>query len=123
LQPYKRRRGGRGNYLYLLHEINNADKHRLIQVVGPRLKRLDFTMVVSDTAVGLPPLNPRLQVLEDGAKVMEAGPHVNVNPEIVPQIVFWKGCAAIRLFPVHMTLVGIAQNVSEIIESFAPEFS
>ncbi len=123
LQPYKRGRAGRGNFLYLLHEISNADKHRLIQVVGPRFKRLSFTMRVGDTAVGLPPLNPRLQVLEDGARVMEAGPHVTVEPEIVSQITFWKGCAAIRLLPVHVTLVGIAQNVSDIVESFAPEFS
>lgn len=35
-QPYKRGRGGRNSPLYWLKEVNNADKHRLIQVVAPR---------------------------------------------------------------------------------------
>ena len=34
LQPYKRGQGGRTNPSWMLSEINNADKHRLIQVVG-----------------------------------------------------------------------------------------
>ena len=40
LQPYKRANQhgladfGKDNYLYLLKELNNADKHRLIQVIG-----------------------------------------------------------------------------------------
>ena len=34
LQPFKRENLGRKSPLYLLHELNNADKHRLLQVVG-----------------------------------------------------------------------------------------
>jgi hypothetical protein len=34
LQPYHRRKGGKLCPLWLLHDINNADKHRQIQVVA-----------------------------------------------------------------------------------------
>jgi hypothetical protein len=41
LQPYHRRRGGRPGIhtLWALHELNNADKHRLIQIVGAKSRR------------------------------------------------------------------------------------
>ena len=122
LQPYKRTGPRRLDFLHLLSEINNADKHRLIQTPGPRMRTMSFKMTVGDVAVGLPPLNPRFVVLEHGAKVMEAGPHVKVEPEIVPRVVFWKGCAAVKYLPVHETLVGSLQRISNIVEAFTPAF-
>ena len=109
--------------LYVLHEINNADKHRLIQVAGAKVAKIEFTLTVGDIAVGLP--RARLTMIEDGTKVMEAPLNVNVNvkPELTPYIAFWKGCRAARGLPVDPTLTRIAQHVSEIVEAFDLELS
>lgn len=119
LQPYKGNGPKRLNFIYLLSEINNADKHRLIQVTVPRWRNLAFSMTVSDEAVGLPPLSPQFKVLKHGAKVMEAGAHVSVKPEISSNVVFWQGCSAVKYLPVHETLAGCCQRTSDIIETFA----
>ena len=44
-QPYKRGNGRTRSPVYLLHEINNADKHRLIQVVALRTIAATFGSV------------------------------------------------------------------------------
>lgn len=123
LQPYKRDGGGRRNPLYLLHEINNADKHRLIQVVG--VKSGAYTWSGSgDTANGLLDLldNSPFAVLKDGARIFEAPRDVPVDAKLVPVIAFWNGCAAVQHRGVCQTLAQIAEHVSEIVESFGSEF-
>jgi hypothetical protein len=119
LQPYKC--GSKTNLLYLLSEINNADKHRLIQVVG-------LIMGVAPVCGAFGDIRERIEyclddtILEDGAKVLEAAPDVHVQPDFFPLVAFWQGCNAVRGLPVHLTLKRLAEHVSEVIESFGPEF-
>ncbi|RLC55657.1 MAG: hypothetical protein DRI30_07190, partial [Chloroflexi bacterium] len=86
LQPYKRSNRhsiaefGKDNVLYLLKELNNADKHRLIQVVGVKPGA-----IASGTWQGrgvYDVTGPRHVVLKDGAKVLTAPPEVQVYPKI-----------------------------------------
>ncbi len=121
LQPYKAGRGGRSNLLYALQEINNADKHRLIQVLGAKHAAVSYAAWGDD--VVSPLFDYRSVMLKDGAKFGEAAENVNVYPELSAYIAFWQGCPAVRRRPVHPTLVRITEQVSEIIEGFAPEFS
>jgi hypothetical protein len=142
LQPYKRAGEaslrGRGHPLYLLSEINNPDKHRLIQVVGarPALVILGDRPAGSQTraqfALSLPrypkiPIprvpNWRRKVLKRGAKPYEAPPQMQVYPSIVPQVFFAEGCGAVTGRAVLPILFVIADKVSEIDEGFGPEFA
>lgn len=131
LQPYRRNGGqtpwgrplnGRWNLLYRLKELNDADKHRLIQLVGAKVgggpvyggwgDRIEDEVIFGHT-----------QILKDGTKVMQAGSRVQVYADIIPLIAFWKGCKAVKNVGVCTTLRLIAKNVSEIVEGFAPEFA
>jgi len=130
LQPYKRigrshdnRRGlgfARSHPLYLLSEINNADKHRLIQVVGflpTGLMWGGWTDLVEH-----PVYTRRPVVLKDGAKLCEFSPNVNVQSKLIPLIAFSEGCEAVKNLIVVSTFYSIIEEVSKIVESFSPEF-
>jgi hypothetical protein len=122
LQPYKRGQGraiglGKSNVLYLLKELNNADKHRLVQVIESRAGAF-FTARwgnIDPSDVDSP---GRFIVLEEGAKFLAAAPDVDVYPKITPYITFWKGCKAIEGKGVVWTLHRIAQHVEAIISDF-----
>ncbi|MFQ5873316.1 MAG: hypothetical protein ACE5JL_05900 [Dehalococcoidia bacterium] len=133
LQPYHRRNGQRFSRLWLLHELNNADKHRKIQVVASQLKgvslgsgfstettihRRGFSVKVGDVQVktGMP--------LIDGTKVgtTDADTNMDMKFGLSPQIRFSYGCNVVKGLPVIHTLKTVADEVSGIIESFAPEF-
>ncbi|MGD0355468.1 MAG: hypothetical protein ABSB31_08510 [Dehalococcoidia bacterium] len=136
LQPYKRRGSvdfvslNRAEYrgcnspLFWLNEINNADKHRLIQVVGaktaigPVIGRLRTSDIIdlSDISLG------RIRILKDGAKFEEYASHVYVDSEIIPLIAFAHGCKAVAGRGVIFVLDLITKHVSEIVEGFASEF-
>lgn len=122
LQPYKRGRGGRINPLFLLMETNNADKHRLIQVVsvkwggGPV-----FGGFVGDRLPDLPSIRGAV-ILKNGVKLFEAPRGMRVAPRFFPLIAFWKGCPAVERRGVTSTLRRIAEHISEIIEGFEAEF-
>ena len=130
LQPYRRNGGqtalgrplnGRWNLLYRLKELNDADKHRLIQVVGAKVGIGPFysawgDMTDDDIIFG------RTRILKDGAEIMQADSRVHVQANVIPLIAFWKGCKAVQNVSVCSTLSLIAARVSEIVESFAPEF-
>jgi hypothetical protein len=127
LQPYHRGNLGKKNPLYLLQELNNADKHRLLQVLGGRAAGY-FVGGGWGEDPALPDYHLWASVLEDGAHVgdvsarfVRAG-EVRMDQQVSPYIVFWKGCDAVYGRGVAAVLSQIAEHVSEIVESFAPEF-
>ncbi len=73
---------------------------------------------------GDPPDSRRVgnYILKNGAKFCEFPPQVHVHPEVVPFIAFDYGCKAVATKGVIYILSLIATEVSEIVESFAPEF-
>lgn len=130
LQPYGRWMRpiyvgqGRDNVLHLLHEINNADKHRLLQVVGAKPGNTSWSQPSTPPPPGIVEITgPDMRVLKHGAKVFEAPSGVNVYPKVIPVIAFSEGCNAVKHKGVLFTLRRIAKHVSEIVEGFAPEFS
>lgn len=120
LQPYQPGRGGSDNALYLLSEVNNADKHRLLQVVAARA---GLVTVGTWGDVDVDVAWAGLSVLEDGAKLLEAAPDVHVNPKLTPLVAFGDGCRAVQGRGVCLILDGIAKHVAEVVEGFGPEFS
>jgi hypothetical protein len=120
LQPYKRGRGHHRDPLFLLREINNADKHRLIQVVG--LKPTGLMWFGSGTVIEEPSRQRRPVVLKDGAKLCEFSADVRVNPQLIPLITFSEGCEAVKNRAVVVTFDSIVEEVSKIMEGFGPEF-
>jgi hypothetical protein len=60
--------------------------------------------------------------LKDGAKIGEATMDVHVSADILPLVSFWKGCESVRTRGVIFVLDRIANQVSEIVEGFGPEF-
>lgn len=125
LQPYKRRNIkqaglGRHNVLYLLHELNNADKHRLLQVVSVRAEVNKSGGFSSGFSKGFD--IAKVYVLKDGAKLFEAAPGMKVDANIVPRIAFDEGCEAVRNRLVCPTLDRTATWVSEIVETFSTKF-
>lgn len=124
LQPYQRSRGGHNNSLHLLSEINNADKHRLIQVVIAKRAGGPAIGIWGDAPDDFPFVfvNKKVIVLKNGTKLGEAAPGVLVSPTLIPVVAFWEGCSAVKGLGVTFTLGRIAEHVSEIVDSFAPEF-
>jgi hypothetical protein len=123
LQPYKRDRGGRSNPLYWLSEINNVDKHRLIQTVaakwggGPIVFEMGqlYSQYPIDFVKGF-------IVLKDGAKFGETTDDVEMDSDIMPLVAFSEGCEAVRFKFVTPTLGRIAEEVSEILKVFEDAF-
>ncbi|HEX9896602.1 MAG TPA: hypothetical protein VGA85_02950 [Dehalococcoidales bacterium] len=105
--------------LFWLKEINNADKHRIIQVVGIRPSSFGAIYWGERT-------NPftygGFSILEDGAKFGEADSDVQVDTQLHPLIAFADGCEAVINRPVCLLLDLVATTVSEIVDSFASEF-
>jgi len=134
LQPYKRSDGmllksvnlaewcGRNSPLFWLEEINNADKHRIIQVTG--VKPGGFVISYWGERPEPPFKGTRqvFRILRDGAKFGEADPDVHVNTQIRTFIAFADSCEAVRNQPVCPLLDKIWITVSEIIDSFVSEF-
>ncbi len=121
LQPYKSGRGGLHCPLYWLKEVNNADKHRLIQVVGGKPGIGPFVGGWGDDLDVHFGFDPR-KILKEGAIFDEFAPDIHVRPKVVPLIAFWQGCPEVEGKGVTNTLRMIAEDVSKIIEGFAPEF-
>lgn len=122
LQPYKRGRGDRNCPLWWLHEVSNADKHRLIQVVGAKTGIGPFVVGWGDDFKYPFSIRPSI-ILKDGAIFGEAPRGAHVNPKLTPLVAFWEGCPQVKGKAVANTLRIITEDVSKIIEGFAPEFS
>jgi len=127
LQPYQRGNKGKRNPLYLLQELNNADKHRLLPTVGGKAMGYSGGSAWSDEPMPDYWISTR-KVLEDGAKVGRVSAiyvnrrQVRMEQRIYPAIAFWEGCEAVAGSGVCFTLSQIAEHVSKIVESFGPEF-
>lgn len=120
LQPYKRRNGHRLSALWLLHELNKADKHRLVVVVGGwvmgiALHHIEEGVVKLKGGMWLEPD-------ADTAEVEHAEREMNMYAEHFHEIAFGDGCDAIKGLPVIGTLGRIADSVHEVVESFSDEF-
>jgi len=133
LQPYQGRNGQRLSPLWLLQELNNADKHRQIQVLTSQAR--GFTLrsgKLTEMRVGL----RGFTVTVNGIRLKTGMPLINrtkvgtvaadetmdVNQGIRPQIGFAGGCDAVKRLPVIRTLESMTNEVSSIIEFFAPDF-
>jgi hypothetical protein len=126
LQPYKRGQNvflghGKRNLLYQLHELNLADKHRLIQVIGAKAAGY-WTWDWGDGDPVKDVSSGRFVVLQNGAKFVEANPHLHVDPTITPLISFWQGCDAVQHKGVVYTLWKMANHVGSIVDAFRREF-
>jgi hypothetical protein len=117
LQPFQ---GAINHPLFWLEEINNADKHRLIQVVAVKMGAGPFASYWDH--IDNPILHESNVILEDGAKLMEASPQVHVNKKIVPLIAFLQGCKTVEGQGVVDIFTKISIRVSEVIESFDSVF-
>jgi hypothetical protein len=114
-------RSRRNSPLFWLEEINNADKHRIIQVIGIRTSSFGTTYWGEhpDPFRGVSGV---FSILEDGAKFGESDPDVDVQVQIQPLIAFADGCDAVINKPVCLLLDLVATTVSEIVDSFTSGF-
>jgi hypothetical protein len=135
LQPYHRKNGKRRNHLWLLHEVNRADKHRLIQLASVAMARIEAQRV---TLMGDPndrtytPMVGNLLVrnrvpFKDSAKVgrietLDTQHNVQVNVAVAAEVVFLQGCKAVQGFPVITVLHGAANTVSRVLQLAHGEF-
>ena len=136
LQPYHRGGGADGDALAILSEINNADKHRLLTVIGatganPKISidqpqsnvgRLNMTGgTVHFSNYSLTMSNNRA-ITEDGAIVgrlrLIRESKIDMEPDLEIQIQFGKGHSATEGKPILETLSFILDHVKEIIERF-----
>jgi hypothetical protein len=148
-QPYKRGNGNRHSPLHRLEELSNSDKHRLLTVVAPTASALRFTghagHVRFNRSVTLrvgakigwvsePPPNrsggggvyvldtERMVGWKPGDQIPVKEAEMSVNVAVAPGIRFGDTCEAVARLPVIHTLQAMANEVSRIVEAFAPEF-
>ena len=129
LQPYLRKNGGRLSPLWLLHDLNNADKHRTIQVQTKMAggMSLIITGPMGDFDISDPRGIYRRIPLRDGAKVGDAvtvgSPEgVQIKFDLDAEVIFWDGCAAVKGLPVISTLQQMVDKTSDIIMEFITDF-
>lgn len=120
LQPYQRGRGGKRSYLYLLKEVNNADKHQFMQVVG--VSQAIGPAVTHWQGETISVVYAKRPMFEDGAKILDASPNVVVNPRVTPRVSFAHGCPAVVGRSVITVLHNAIEQASEAVESFGVEF-
>jgi hypothetical protein len=113
---------GSNTSLLWLEDINNADKHRLIQVIGTKAAAFGLSFWEADHPDPFIRDGDSFGILEDGAKFGEADPKMHVDAQIHPLIAFANGCDTVRGKGVYFVLDIIEIRVSEIIDSFASEF-
>ena len=137
-QPYKRGNRSRQNPLFLLHELNNADKHRLIQILSASVGSHQITGLFgggSKIKIGVP-IRPNAKIgwinplafpvptlaFEGGRPRIRMQEEMQVKFDVSSSIRFGDGCNAVKSLPIFRTLVNINNEVSRIIESFASDF-
>jgi len=126
LQPYRRGNGGARNVLALLEELNNSDKHRLLQVVTVRGIAVGYAFPAGVSTLDAyrfdlkRPLGPGVKVgsirrdLGYGSHPDHFGPMYDVA--------FWEGCKAVKRRSVAPLLNQMATAVGAVIELFARDF-
>ncbi|MCK4843747.1 MAG: hypothetical protein KAS83_02105 [Dehalococcoidia bacterium] len=137
-QPYKGGHGYLRSPLFLLRELNNTDKHRLIPILFASVSSSQITGFFgggSKIKIGVPirpnakigwinPLPFAVPVLHgDGARFrIKMQEETQVKFNISSSVRFGDGCYAVRNLPIFRTLDNINKEVSRIIESFASDF-
>jgi len=112
----------------LVHELNNADKHRQIQLFTGHIGSIGYGPEAISTGLHLSEyLNLKRRMhLKNGTKVGEIAPDlqgkVKMDHLITPNIFFWWGCKAIERHPVIPALGYIAKGVNDVIDLFVDEF-
>ena len=126
LQPYKGGRGFKRHPLWQLHELNNADKHRLLQVVGAfngvMMMSAARTAEVWPTEVHKAGVEYVFGPLKDGAIVAYIPGNMDAEVELQPGISFAAGCPTVRGLGAYETLLRMTEHVEKIVEGFRPEF-
>lgn len=142
LQPYHRGNDAHSDPLWLLHELNNTDKHRLLPIVnagvyyGPYPKgeiRIFFPEdVVGDAEVAFDlTLHTKLGVpMEDGAKFVtlkmlqwvSPNNQMHVGAKVTQGIFFGEGIKANSGRKVDSTLSSIFNHVQSILSDCAKQF-
>ncbi len=135
-QPYKGRNRGRHHPLFLLHELNNTDKHRLIMVLATVLSGWMVTglsgKITLKRGVSLKPnakVASALPLPPEGVTVFDFNTmgiarqyEMQVDFKVIPEIRFGNSCDAVKGLPVISTLNHLLNKVSSIVESFANDF-
>ena len=141
-QPYKRGNLGRRNPFFLLKELNDTDKHRLVPVLAVVIGGYQFSGLIGGGSKFYrgASLHPNAKVgfvrplpeggvpvvdsidLEAGKLKVRMETQVQVNFRVTPEIRFGHGCDAVERLPVIPTLLRMANEVSRVVESFSGEF-
>jgi len=119
-QPYHRRNGRWLSPLWLLSELNNADKHNLIITAGGFSSGTSLHPIIGDI----------VHLADSGvhhepsakADVEAARSKMDMYVESFHEITFGEGCDAVQDFPVIQTLTAIADEASRTVEDFADQF-
>lgn len=149
-QPYKRLTGSYDDALGILHAINNADKHRIINVVGAIMKfeGIGFgagqvgTNIIRGSGIGIRVNGSSSINFGDGFTYVGTGdriilkdrtvvakltsntpPKVKMLPFTQVAIQFGEGDPRVQGLPVVGTLTSIYNRVKEVIGKFEPIFS
>lgn len=118
LQPYN---GGNGEWLAVLHGLDNMDKHRFPPVVAGigQVGQFNIGTLSVSQLVG-----PRLGPIEHGTPVIEftplPGSPVDMNFNLTPSIAFDKGspvASAQPVFPVLANILALTQNIIAEVEA------
>jgi len=142
MQPYSRRdrkrarfgpfRGrvplGRKHPLWLLREVNNADKHRLLLVTARVVSGM--SLIVTEAPKGFKIEHVTFKAgmeLIHGAKIgsirITGNPHdVRMKFGVSPEVVFASGCRAVKGLPVVGTLEAMHDEVDRVIRILAAQF-
>jgi len=127
LQPYHASNPA-SHPLWILHEIDNADKHRLIQLAG---SILDFKGLGINELWGYDIIHFNVGggLVEDGTQIADftlvqtrTEARVSMNPEFTFEIVFGKASPMPPGTPLVSTLSDIVSYVQGTVTSFEPEF-
>lgn len=139
VQPYKRGNGGRRNPLFLLSELNNTDKHRVITVVATTIGGMEITGLSGGSTIKhgvslrqnakvghILPLPqggvPVLAGFTNGQLQIQIQHEVQVDINLTPGVLFGDGCKAVKRLPVIRCLDQMTTEVARVIDWFAAEF-
>ena len=125
LQPYRRGQKAKCDFLWLLQDVNNTDKHRVIQTVGTVL---GFQGLSFRNMRGFIPQDLNIYKgtrLENGAPVADftivqtsRNAHMEMHPDFTFDIEFGVGSSAVEGMPLSPTLSDILTHVEDIILRF-----
>ena len=126
LQPFHRGASYDEDPLWLLHELNNTDKHRLLLLTVHSLTLCKFTVTGRDKTIEV--TFPQRVRFEDNAEIGRwpadqsfGEPDVSMNARLSVDIAF-KEILGRKDESVIPCLTQLANYVQGIVESFAPEF-